>query len=97
MSATNTRHSLLDDAQALLTATLFISLGITLYKQTGLLTGGTAGLAFLVHYATGTGLGLLFFLINLPFYGLAWFAMVRIPVNVTADSGHRDRFRCCAV
>jgi uncharacterized membrane-anchored protein YitT (DUF2179 family) len=74
---TNNRHSLLEDAQALLTATLFISLGITLYKQTGLLTGGTAGLAFLVHYATGTGLGLLFFLINLPFYGLAWFAMGR--------------------
>jgi hypothetical protein len=22
---------------------------------------------------------------------------VRIPMNVTADSGHRDRFRCCAV
>jgi uncharacterized membrane-anchored protein YitT (DUF2179 family) len=77
MSATNNRHSLLEDAQALLTATLFISLGITLYKQTGLLTGGTAGLAFLAHYATGASLGLLFFLINLPFYGLAWFAMGR--------------------
>lgn len=77
MSGTNNRHTLLEDAQALLTATLFISLGITLYKQTGLLTGGTAGLAFLVHYATGAGLGLLFFFINLPFYGLAWFAMGR--------------------
>lgn len=77
MTHTTNRHSLLEDAQALLTATLFISLGITFYKQTGLLTGGTAGLAFLVHYATGTGLGLLFFLINLPFYGLAWFALGR--------------------
>ena len=23
--------------------------------------------------------------------------LLRIPMNVTADSGHRDRFRCCAV
>lgn len=75
MPANHNRHTLLEDAQALLTATLFISLGVTLYKQTGLLTGGTAGLAFLAHYATGIGLGLLFFVINLPFYGLAWFAM----------------------
>jgi uncharacterized membrane-anchored protein YitT (DUF2179 family) len=77
MSAPDHRHSPLEDAQALLTATLFISLGITLFKQTGLLAGGTAGLAFLAHYATGAGLGWLLFLINLPFYGLAWFAMGR--------------------
>ena len=71
------RHSLFDDAQALLTGTLFISLGVVLYKHAGLLTGGTAGLAFLLHYATGLGFGKLFFAINLPFYWLAWTRMGR--------------------
>ena len=43
-----------------------------MFGHTGLLTGGTAGIAFLIHYATGWNFGLVFFLINLPFYGLAW-------------------------
>jgi uncharacterized membrane-anchored protein YitT (DUF2179 family) len=65
-------HGLFEDAQALVTGTLFVSLGIVMFSHVGLLTGGTAGVAFLVHYATGWNFGLLFFLINLPFYGLAW-------------------------
>lgn len=66
------RHGLYEDAQALLTGTLFVSLGVVMFGHTGLLTGGTAGVAFLLHYATGWNFGLVFFLINLPFYGLAW-------------------------
>jgi len=65
------QHSLFDDAQALVTATLFVALGIGMYKQSGLLTGGTAGIAFLVHYATGWRFGAVFFAINLPFVWLA--------------------------
>ena len=65
------RHGPLEDLQALLTGTLFVSLGVLMFGQIGLLTGGTAGIAFLVHYATGWNFGLLFFLINLPFYTLA--------------------------
>ena len=42
-----------EDAQALLTGTLFVAFGVVLFGHVGLLTGGTAGLAFLVHYATG--------------------------------------------
>ena len=39
----------------------------------GLLTGGTAGVAFLVHYATGWPFGAgCSSRINLPFYALAW-------------------------
>ena len=57
--------------QALLTGTLFVALGMMLFRDCGLLTGGTAGLAFLLHYATGWNFSLLFFLVNLPFYGLA--------------------------
>lgn len=71
------RHSLFDDAQALVTGTLFVGLGLALFREAGLMTGGTVGLAFLAHYATGLNFGLLFFCINLPFYLLAWQRMGR--------------------
>jgi uncharacterized membrane-anchored protein YitT (DUF2179 family) len=66
------RHRPYEDIQALLTGTLFVSMGVVMFGHTGLLTGGTAGVAFLVHYATGWNFGLVFFVINLPFYGLAF-------------------------
>jgi uncharacterized membrane-anchored protein YitT (DUF2179 family) len=66
------RHSLFDDLQALITGTLFVALGLTLFRQAGLMTGGTVGLAFLAHYATGWPFGSLLFAVNLPFYALAW-------------------------
>ncbi len=69
---TPTQHTFFEDAQALVTATLFIALGVGMYGHAGLLTGGTAGIAFLVHYATGWRFGPVFFAINLPF---AWFAV----------------------
>ncbi|HEU0199050.1 MAG TPA: YitT family protein [Burkholderiaceae bacterium] len=65
------RHSLFEDAQALLTGGLFIALGIAFFARAGLLAGGTAGLAFLLHYATGWSFGVVFFVVNLPFYWLA--------------------------
>lgn len=45
--------------------------GRAFFTSAGLLTGGTAGLAFLLHYATGIGFGKIFFVLNLPFYWLA--------------------------
>ncbi|MCR5865532.1 MULTISPECIES: YitT family protein [Aquincola] len=66
------RHTLLDDAQALLAGTLFVALGLTMYEHAGLITGGVAGAAFLLGYATGLPFGVLFFVLNLPFYWLAW-------------------------
>jgi len=77
MSSPVDRHTLFEDAQALVTGTLFISLGVALFKHAGLLTGGTAGLAFLLHYLTGVSFGKLFFVINLPFYWIAWRLMGR--------------------
>jgi uncharacterized membrane-anchored protein YitT (DUF2179 family) len=65
------RHTAFEDGQAILTAALFIALGVTMFSAAGLLTGGTAGLAFLVHYATGWRFGVVFFVINLPFVALA--------------------------
>ena len=78
MNDTVERHSRSEDVQALLSGTLLIALGVAMFKHTGLLTGGTAGLAFLLHYATGIAFGKLFFLINLPFYWIAWRRMGRV-------------------
>lgn len=66
------RHSVFDDAQGLVTGTLFVALALVLFRHAGLVTGGTAGLAFIAHYALGLPFGLAFFAINLPFYVLAW-------------------------
>lgn len=71
------RHSHFEDLQALLTGTLFVAMGLALFRNAGLVTGGTVGLAFLAHYATQLPFGTLFFLINLPFYLLAWKRMGR--------------------
>ena len=72
-----THHTPFEDAAALVMGTLVLTLGIEMFKEASLLTGGTAGIAFLLHYATGLGFGPVFFLINLPFYWLAWRQMGR--------------------
>lgn len=73
--SSNQQHSLLEDALALLTATPLVALGITFYSQAELLTGSTAGLAFLIKYLTEWGFGPVFFMLNLPFYLLAYLQM----------------------
>ena len=67
-----TRHRWYEDLQALLAGTLFVALGVVMFGSAGLLTGGTAGIAFLIHYATGTSFSTAFFVINLPFYVFAY-------------------------
>ena len=74
-AAEPSQHTAFEDAQAIVTGTLFIALGVAMLARAGLLAGGTAGLAFLVHYATGWGFGVVFFVLNLPFYFLALRAM----------------------
>lgn len=86
------RHRLYEDAMAMLIGTSFIALGITLYSQATLMTGSTAGVALLIQYATGTEFGLLYFLINLPFYYFAvrrmgWAFTIRTFVAVAMMSG----------
>lgn len=66
------RHSLLDDGQALAVGILFAALGLLLFRKAGLMTGGTVGLALLAHYASEWSFSVLLFIINLPFYVLAW-------------------------
>ena len=72
MSTTQPRHTLFEDIQALLIGTLLASLGVTFFKSVGILMGGTAGLAFLGQYASQFTFGEVFFVINLPFYILAY-------------------------
>jgi len=72
MSTKPARHTLFEDAQGILIGTLLAALGITFFKSTGLLIGGTAGLAFLGQYATSFTFSDVFFVINLPFYFLSY-------------------------
>ena len=47
------RHRPYEDAQGLVTGTLFAALGVLLFQQAGLLPGGTVGLA---HFSTATSI-----------------------------------------
>ncbi len=66
-----TRHSWVEDVQGILTGSLISSLGLFCLSSAGLLTGSTAGIAFLLHYAIGVNFGLAFFVVNLPFFYLS--------------------------
>ena len=82
------RHHLFEDALAILTGTLIMSLGVIIYSKAMLLTGSTSGLALLLQYATGAQFWLVFSLINLPFYVLAikrlgWMFALRTFLAVT--------------
>lgn len=76
-------HSLAEDILAIFTGTLMVSFGVVLFKQAGLLTGSTAGLAFLIFYLTAVPFGAAFFVINLPFY---YFAFKRMGWRFTLKS-----------
>lgn len=65
------RHTTLEDVQGILSGSMVAALGLFLLGKVGLVTGGTAGVAFLLHYASGISFGLLFFVLNLPFYILS--------------------------
>jgi uncharacterized membrane-anchored protein YitT (DUF2179 family) len=71
------RHTRFEDAQALLVAPLLVAFAVLLFREAGLLTGGTVGIAFLIHYLWHLPFGPVLFVINLPFYVLAWRAMGR--------------------
>jgi uncharacterized membrane-anchored protein YitT (DUF2179 family) len=69
--AADVRHTLLDDAQAIVTAAAFVSLGLAFLKQGHLVAGGTAGMALLLSRVTPLTFGQLFLGLNLPFFWLA--------------------------
>ncbi len=65
------RHALVEDALAIPLGVAFVALGLGLYAKATLLTSSTAGLSLLLQYVTGYPFGLIFFVINLPFWWLA--------------------------
>jgi len=69
--AAPSKHRLYEDLFAILIGTTLVSIGITFYAEATLITGSTAGLALLLQYETGVSFSILFFAINVPFYGLA--------------------------
>ncbi|WP_234996497.1 YitT family protein [Demequina sp. NBRC 110054] len=65
------KHALWEDALALVVGAFMMSWGIYLLKAIAGVSGGLAGVAFLTTYLTGWGFGVVYFVINLPFYYLA--------------------------
>lgn len=65
-------HSTLDDIQGLSLGVFLCGFGLSLLTSAGLITGQTAGIAVILSYVTGYSFGVVFFVINLPFYALAW-------------------------
>ncbi|MGO4910416.1 YitT family protein [Pseudorhodobacter sp. W20_MBD10_FR17] len=76
-------HTPLEDAQGLLIGCFLTSVGLVFLTQLGFLTGQTAGIALLIAYPMGWSFGLVFFLINLPFY---FFAYMRLGLEFTLKS-----------
>jgi uncharacterized membrane-anchored protein YitT (DUF2179 family) len=64
------RHPLVEDLLALVTAAGFASLGFALLRQAGLVSGGAAGVALLLARVTPLSFGQLLVLVNLPFVAL---------------------------
>jgi uncharacterized membrane-anchored protein YitT (DUF2179 family) len=58
----------MEDAQGMAYGVTVAAVGITILTHLGLITGQTAGLAVLLSYLTGQSFGVVFFLLNLPFY-----------------------------
>lgn len=69
------RHSPFEDAQGLVFGAAMCAFGVLILTGAGLVTGQTAGAAVLISYLTGYSFGIVFFVINLPFYALAWFRL----------------------
>ncbi|KQY23970.1 YitT family protein [Rhizobium sp. Root482] len=67
-----TRHTPVEDVQGIFSGSLVAALGLYVLASAGLLTGSTAGIAFLLHYTLDVNFGLAFFVLNLPFFYLSW-------------------------
>lgn len=72
LNTSATRHTPVEDVQGIFSGSLVAALGLYVLASAGLLTGSTAGIAFLLHYALDVNFGLAFFLLNLPFFYLSW-------------------------
>ncbi|NRB01039.1 MAG: YitT family protein [Rhodobacteraceae bacterium] len=76
-------HTPLEDVQGLTIGCFLTSVGLVFLTHLGFLTGQTAGIALLIAYPMGWSFGVVFFLINLPFYV---FAYLRLGLEFTLKS-----------
>ncbi|MDT9600867.1 YitT family protein [Sphingosinicella rhizophila] len=65
------RHTFFEDSYAFLTGCSLVVLGLVWLKSAGLVTGGMAGLALLLSNILPLPPGVLFTLLNIPFFVLA--------------------------
>ena len=70
-TASPPRHSTLEDVAGFLTGITLVAVSLHLLASASLTTGQTAGAALLIAYASDWPFGVVFFLINLPFYVVA--------------------------
>lgn len=73
-SSSRPRYSTVEDLQGIFIASVQAALGIHLLRAAGLVTGGTAGGALIISYMTGFSFGMVFFAVNIPFYGFAYYS-----------------------
>ncbi|ADO42601.1 YitT family protein [Ketogulonicigenium vulgare] len=72
MSDKASPHSLFDDAQGIAFGTVMAAFGMVILTSLGFITGQMAGLAVLISYVSGWSFGVVFFVINLPFYWIGY-------------------------
>jgi len=71
LSAPPDHHTRFEDALAFLTGTVLVALAVQVLQAADLITGQIAGLSLILSYWGGWSFGLVFFLLNLPFYVFA--------------------------
>lgn len=69
------KHSPFDDIQGLVVGTLLVALSVQFLQACDLFTGQIAGLSLVTAKATGMTFGAIFFVLNLPFYIIAYLRM----------------------
>jgi uncharacterized membrane-anchored protein YitT (DUF2179 family) len=80
----NLRHSVFQDIFGIVSACSFMAFGVLLLKAAHIATGGVAGVALLISYIIDLPLGILFTLINIPFFIFGYFVMGREFIVKTA-------------
>jgi len=65
-------HTLAEDIYGLATGSVLMAIGLTLMKASGIVTAGMGGVALLVSYLFPITVDAAFWLLNLPFFLLAW-------------------------
>ncbi|WP_066556833.1 YitT family protein [Croceicoccus bisphenolivorans] len=70
-------HSLAEDIYGLATGSVMMAIGLTLMKAGGIVTAGMGGVALLLSYISPITVDVAFWLLNMPFFLLAWSALGR--------------------